>query len=398
MFTDVILNGKPSGETAQRVAEARFDPGIMRPYLDEKGRAAISVNTGRFEPIKDRNGEIVYNESGEAQMRPVYEKQLVNHRLIEGLPVPYVGNATTLRKDQWIHLDNVVLTAARKRLRAWADLRSSNTYGGFDAMANPILEYETVSDPGEAVVDMDAMSEGRNFSPQFALQGLPLPITHSDFWLSKRFLAASQGKGMPADTIRAELAGRRVAEMIEQTVIGTVAGTTYGASTDYGQTSQVYGYLTHPNINTKTNITAPTGSNGTTVLIDWLACREQLYGDNFFGPFMVYVSSDYDQYLDNLFSTTEPSAGTLRSRLLQIDGVQGIRRLDYLPSSTNPFTMIWVQMTPDVARAINGMEITTVQWESMGGMRVNFKVMAIQVPQLRADYNGNMGVLVATTS
>jgi hypothetical protein len=58
--------------------------------------------------------------------------------------------------------------------------------------------------------------------------------------------------------------------------------------------------------------------------------------------------------------------------------------------------MVMVQMTPDVARAVNGMDITTVQWESQGGMRLNFKVMCIQVPQLRADYYGNCGILDAT--
>ena len=110
---------------------------------------------------------------------------------------------------------------------------------------------------------------------------------------------------------------------------------------------------------------------------------------------MAYVSSDYDEFLDNLFSTAEPSAGTLRSRLQQVDGISGIRRLDYL---TDTFTVLLVQMTSDVARAVNGLPLTTVQWESKGGMQLNFKVMAIQVPQLRADYNSNTGIAHGTTA
>jgi hypothetical protein len=55
-------------------------------------------------------------------------------------------------------------------------------------------------------------------------------------------------------------------------------------------------------------------------------------------------------------------------------------------------------MTPDVARAVDGMGITTVQWESQGGMRLNFKVMCIQVPQIRADFYGNCGLLHFTAS
>lgn len=397
MFTDFVLNGSAVGEVAGRVAECGWDSGLLRPYKDERGRVCVTVNTGQVAPLKDKKtGAPITNEDGSPKYVPVYEKQLVTRRMMEGLPVP-LTNATTLRKDQWIRLDEKVLAAARARLRAWADLRAANTYGGFDGMANPILEHERVNDPGEAVVDMDGMTEGRSFAPKFDLVGLPLPITHSDFWLSSRFLATSRNKGQPADTLRAEFAGRRVAEMIEKTLIGTITGTTYGDSTDYASTAKIYGYTNHPDRLTKTDLTIPTSSNGTTILDDWLACRELLYGNNFYGPFMVYTSTDYDQYLDNDFKTY--SDLSVRERLLQIEGVQGIRRLDYLtPTDSHAFTMIWVQMTEDVARAVNGMEITTVQWETMGGMRLNFKVMGIQVPQLRSDFNGKMGLLHARTA
>jgi hypothetical protein len=249
---------------------------------------------------------------------------------------------------------------------------------------------------------MDGLAEGHSDMPLFQLGGLPLPITHSDFWFSSRRLAISRNTGTPLDTSMGEVSGRRVAEMIEKTTIGVETGVSYGVASQYqmpvGAASNiptVYGYTNYPDRVTKTDMTTPTGSNGTTVLTDWLTLRDLLYADNFYGPFMVYTSNDWDAYLDNLFSTTEPSAGTLRSRLLQIDGIAGIRRLDFL---TDTFTVIMVQMTSDVARAVTGMDITTVQWESVGGMRLNFKVMAIQVPQLRSDYSGHCGIAHGTTA
>lgn len=404
MFTDFVLNGAATGQVGERMASCGFDPGLMRPWIDDRGRACVTVNTGLLKQRKKENGEPVFNTAtGVPVMDPVFQTQTIAERHAMGLPCP-VTNAT-LRKDQWILLDSVVQTAARKRLRAWADLRAANTYGGFDGMANPILEYERVTDVGEAVVDMDGMTEARNLQPKFDLRGMPLPITHADFFLSSRFLAVSRNRGTPADTLRAEMAGRRVGEVIEQTTIGVTTGTTYGDATDYGSdTSTVYGYISHPDRLTKTNMNQPTGSNGPTVLSDWLTCRELLYTQNFFGPFNVYVSTDYDQYLDNLFSTSEPSAGSLRKRLLEIDGINSIKRLDYLPSSTNPFTVVFVNMQSETAQAVNGMEITTVQWESMGGMRLNFKVMAIQVPRIRSQYvnqsqtTTKAGILQATTS
>ena len=381
MFTDFILNGEGSGDVAQQLAGCRFDPGMLRPYYDSQGRKCVTINTGRTEWNNDTN-----------QQQPVYEKKLISDLINNGVSSP-VFNATSLRKQEWLQLDQVVIKAARERLRAWADLAAANSFGGFNGMAKMVLEHETMSDPGEAVVDMDGLSEGRTDAPRFQLEGLPLPITHSDFWFSSRRLAVSRNTGTPLDTSMGEAAGRRVAEMIEKTLIGTVTGPSYGVAADYSNAPTVYGYTTHPDRITKTDMTAPTGSNGGTILNDWLALRQLLYDGKFYGPFMAYVSANYAQFLDDEFKAN--SDRSLRERLLALDGINDIRTLDFL---TTDNVVILVQMTPDVARAVSGMDLTTVQWESVGGMRLNFKVMAIQVPQIRSDYNGNCGIAHGTTS
>jgi hypothetical protein len=198
----------------------------------------------------------------------------------------------------------------------------------------------------------------------------------------------------------------------------------------YGRTSQVFGYINFPNRITNNNFYLPTGAGRGTkwiaqdTVLDVLAALDVLRLNKFYGPFMIYTSNDWDQYLDSDYFATSGVGGisgvstaTLRNRLRMIEGIQDVRRLDFLFASLpqtnplfvnvanpykgpgsegilvgNPFTMIVVQMTPDVCRAVNGMDITTVQWESVGGMRLNFKVFCIQVPQLRADYYGNCGI------
>lgn len=375
VFTDFVFNGEAHGSVAEQLAGVRFDPGLLRPYTKRDGKGYVTVNVG-----KDYDGNTLYEE------KPI--NQLINNGV-------QVSNATTLRKDEWIELDRAVLRAARQRLRAWTDLASRSSFGGFNGMSKLLLEHETMSDPGEAVVDFDGLTSGRNDQPNFQLEGLPLPITHSDFFFSSRRLAVSRNSGTPLDTAMAEAAGRRVAEMVEKTLIGTVTGPTYGVAANYGNTPSVYGYTNHPDRVTKTDLTTPTGSNGPSVLTDVLEMIELAYAANFYGPFMLYHSTSYSQFMDNLFSTTEPSAGTLRNRIREIEDIQDVRRLDYL---TSGYQLLLVQMTPDVARAVNGMDMTTVQWESVGGMRVNFKVMGIMVPQLRSDFNGNMGLVHGTTS
>jgi hypothetical protein len=423
-----VLNGPIDGLSTlgDRLS---YDPGLRRPYFDERGRPCVTMNTGKW----------TWDEKQRRHL-PVQRKELIANLQARGINSP-VLNATALRKEEWLELDRVVLRAARYRLRAWADLAAANSFGGFNAMGKLILEHETMSDPGEAIVDMDALTPGRGDAPLFQLQGLPLPITHCDFWFSARTLAVSRNTGTPLDTTMGEAAGRRIAETIEKTLIGNVTGVTYGGNSTmvggYGRTSQVFGYINFPNRLVNTKFYKPTGlgRSGTAWIAqdtvrDVLAALDQLRLNKFYGPFMAYHSNDWDQYLDSDYFTTTGAGGisgvstaTLRNRLRMIEGIQDVRRLDFLfatipqtnPAfvnvanpftgpggegvvSGNPFTMIIVQMTPDVCRAVNGMDITTVQWESVGGMRLNFKCFAIQVPQLRADYYGNCGILHAVAT
>lgn len=422
-----VLNSSPSIGGAG----VRFDPGFKRVYIDKNGRPAVTVNLG-----------MKTNDKGERVplRQHITVQDLANNY---GIMLP-VNNATTLRKEEWLELDKVVLRAARYRLRAWADLAASNSYGGFNGMSKMILEHETMSDPGEAIVDMNGLTEGRGDAPTYQLEGLPLPITHSDFWFDSRRLAISRNTGTPIDTTMGEAASRRVAECIEKTTIGNQTGITYGGNSTqvggYGRTSSVYGYLNFPTRLTKTNLITPTGSNPDSTVNDVLVMRNSLYAKKFYGPYMLYHSTDWDQYMDNDYARLggNNASMTLRDRLRKIEGVTDVRRLDMLFSTTdapqsnpyyttsnvgttgiapytgpggeylvsggggsnggNPFTLIMVQMTPEVARAVNGMDMTTVQWESKGGMQLNFKVMCIQVPQLRADRYGNCGIMQATTA
>ncbi|MCK9569340.1 bacteriocin family protein [Candidatus Pacearchaeota archaeon] len=384
MFVDFVLNGQGYGPVAQQMAGCRFDPGLMRPYRDSQGRPCVTVNTGRTR----------FNQQTKLT-EPIYENHLISNLRNLGIDSP-VFNAATLRKDEWSLMDTVVQREARQRLSAWADLAAANTYGGFNGMSKSILESESMSDPGEAVQDMDGLTEGRTDTPLYARHGLPLPITHSDFYFSSRVLNISRSGGSPLDLTMAEAAGRRVAEMIEKDTIGMQTGLTYGDSTPYSETSQVYGYTTHPNRNIKADLTKPTAVGWTpeTTLNDVLAMRQMLYLDNFMGPYMLYVSSDWDQYLDGDYYAKATSGmvaptQTLRQRLENVKGITAVKTLDFF---TSTFSMVLIQMTSDVARAVIGMNITTVQWESVGGMRLNFKVMCIMVPQVRATYAGKSGI------
>jgi hypothetical protein len=107
-----------------------------------------------------------------------------------------------------------------------------------------------------------------------------------------------------------------------------------------------------------------------------------------YGPYMLLMSANWERFLDQDYESTYNS-GTLRDRLGRIANITRMATLDYLTG----YQMVLVQTTPDVARAVTGMQLTTLQWEESGGMEVKWKIMCIMIPQLRSDNNDNTGIV-----
>lgn len=396
------------GGITQQVVDMNF-VGLRKPYLDKFGRPSVDIFTGKT----------TLNKGVQC---PVKQKVLIRDVVNEGMiGANILRNATAMPKESWIAFDQVALRAARWSLRAYADLANANTYGGFDGWSATMLEHETMTDPGEAIVDMSGVTQGRNDAPQYQLQGLPLPVTHCDFWCDSRSAAAMRRAGRPFDATMGEAACRRVAESVERVTIGVDTGLTYGGNSTqvggYGRASSVYGFINFPNRLISTAGYKPTGNgrSGTgwsplDTVDDVLAIRNLLYAQKFKGPFIIYHSTDWDQYLDRdyqVFTVSGSNYGgqmTLRERLKKIENISDVRRLDFLPATAMaandpgrvqtgfPFRFLFVQQTPDVARAVNGLDMTVLQWEEMAGLLQMFKCMAIQVPQLRCDAYGNCGL------
>jgi len=376
--TDYVENGRAHGPFAQQLSRLRYDMGFMRPYLDKRDNVCITINTGEFE-IDDNTGDV----------KPVRQQVRVAEAVARNAMDPLL-NATTMRKDDWIFLDRQIQKAARPRLSAWSDARKAATFS-IPGMSNSILEFEKWSDSGQANVDMYDLTGGNVDTPLVARDALPLPITHAGFNYSQREIGISASKGVPISTTMGEQASRRVADTIEKTIIGTLAGLQFGDSTELENTSKVYGYTNHPDRITKTDLTTPTSVNSSTVLAEVLVMLDLAKAQNFFGPFMLYTTNDWDQFMDQDYVKGTDAQGlaspslTLRERIQRIEGVTAVKRLDFWDDTTS---LLLVNMQSETIRAVNGMELTTVRWDSVGTMMKNFRVMAIQVPNIRSQFIG----------
>lgn len=347
-IAEINLNASmSSGNIVSKLVNCGFNTNCLRPWIGKDGRSYIAAT---------ENGKLVSK--------------------------PINNAVATLRKEDWIKLDEAIIPAAKSRLRLVADLRAAGLQLAMDGMGYTILQSERMSDVGDASISMDGMREGDNDRPEFDLVNLPLPIIHKDFSFTARQIAASRNGQTPLDTSMAELCARKVAEEAEKLAVGVTNKHTFGGGS-------IYGLITFPN-RILADVTSPTASGwvSTTLVTEVLAMIQQAQDAYHYGPYMLYMGSSWNQYLDADYSAQYPGV-TLRSRLQIIENISGVRTLDYLSG----YNIVLVQMTSDVIREVVGMDITTVQWETNGGMLQNFKVMAILVPQIRDDINGNTGIV-----
>jgi hypothetical protein len=79
---------------------------------------------------------------------------------------------------------------------------------------------------------------------------------------------------------------------------------------------------------------------------------------------------------------------------MKISNISGIKVIDTLPANN----IVFVQLQSDVVRLVRGMDMQILEWGDEGGLSTHYKVMTIQVPQVRATQAGRSGVLHVTLS
>jgi len=351
---DFLSRGSAQGVLAGMILQnGRIDPNRMRPFIGDDGRSYISMYRGG-DPTKVDN--------------------YVN--------TPIQTNAV-LRRDEWIRLDEALLMISEQRITGVQDLIDKGlTYDLGNGMGSTVLEYHDVSDAMEADLTMDGITRSQGDRPKFESVYLPLPIIHVDYEINARVLSASRNLGNPLDTTSAERAARKVLERREQMLF---TNTTYAYAS-----GTIYSYLNHPDRNTG-SLTAnwdASAATGAGIIADVLSMKQDAIDAYHYGPYMLYIPTAYETVLDEDYDSTTPGT-TIRERILKISGIDGVKVIDTLTANN----VLLVQMTSDVVRLVRGMGLQNVQWTREGNLVTKYKVMTIQVPQVRSDQEGNSGVV-----
>lgn len=310
-----------------------------------------------------------------------FTAQGVGHRLLlNNMDTDVLRTNALLRDDEWRRIDDAVLDVARGRLRGIQDLRDAGLTRDLGGLGVLIAEYEKVSDMEPAEQSLAGVTEGQEDIPEFTLAGVPVPITHKDFRVNVRHLQASRTRGQTIDVTAAEIASRLVAELLEDTLFN-------GSAVRIG-TSQIQGYRNFTDRITGNTSAAWDGTaTGEQMVADVIAMIGDAEAANYFGPYVLYVNTATMTFLREDFKTN--SDKTVLQRMLEIDSLSAVRNSSRMTATE----VILVQLTSDVIDLPVGQDVTTVEWDTKGGLSMHFKVMAAVVPRLKSDANGNTGIV-----
>lgn len=359
---DFILNGQGSGSVASILLSNNMDPRLLRPYF---------IGDDFRQPYVTQN-------------------RMVNNAMT-AVSVPINNTNTVLRDRDWMAIDKKVQDVALPAARLIRDYRSAGlTYDYGFGMGKSILMTERQTDIGRAQLSMSPTVRTPNERRELDKVFLPLPLSHKEFFYDIREIREFQSGQSRLDLSHAADAARVVVEECERLFLGTLPAYRFAGAYAYGLTNfpqRLTATLTCP-LDTEGDPTV--GWTGKVLVSEIMGMCAQSRNNYWRGPWKLYYSPAWDEVLDADYSDTK-GENTLRERILKIKGLQSMEALEFFGNDT--WKMVLVMQDERVARLVMGMDVTTIQYEVMGGMEVHFKVMAIMVPQLRCDIEGKTGVV-----
>lgn len=339
----------------------------QRPYLATNGKNAghpvITYNTGQMD------------EKG----MPVYGERRIT------------ANAT-LRKDEWVDLEDQILEAARERLVIVDDLQAAGLTYNVGGLGTLISEWETGSEMTDAEITMDGESTRDKDRQEFGLDGVPIPVIGKDFKIGERMLMASRQRGAGLDVTQGVEAGRSVARTSEALVFN---GSNIGASNSAGDRYRIPGLTTFEGRATYTMSDWSDEGNVSTqdIFSELLQMVQQMETEErHYGPFTVYIPGEYAYRFRQDFK--QHGDKTLMERALDEDVIDRIRVSDVLGSGN----VVMVEMKRETLDLGVASDVSTVQWESGSGWTNMFQTFAAWAPRLKSDFDGNCGILHASTA
>ena len=296
------------------------------------------------------------------------------------------SNRSSLRKDEWLELDQRLIDVAQRQFRAVDDLRNAGLTISTD-LGTLIYEWEKHDIFGPAHIDMGAEARGRDEESTFDIDGVPLPIAHKSFHINERMLMASRRRGQALDATNQAKATRSVIDSLEHMIFRGWENPVRGY--------QVYGYMTHP----AAQGNEVTGTDWTDTTTDWQDVRtdvletiETAEDNHHRGPYWLYLAKPQWQALRRIDTGTDQERSVFERLNDEFGDLIDMRMAEYL----EPGEGVLVHPVEDVVELAIASDFQNVEWTSHSDFTVHMKVMASMTPVVKEDDEGQCGIVPMT--
>jgi len=326
--------------------------GSMRPYINGRGEFVVNIGT------------------------PSNPRERV------------VANAL-LRTDEWEQIDSAVMDVVRLPNIALNDFLRLGLTQPLDGMGVTVSIYDQLGDMTGADLSMNGEVRGEKDRIPLTPQSVPVPLIYKDFQIPLRSLESSRrgvrAAAIPLDTTYATVATRKVQDKVDDVIFN-------GDVKVLGGTGPIYGLTNKPQRIQKTSAQCGGGDFGTSgnAYKTINGAINLLHAAGFNGPFGCYLSTTQYGQINQLISNTAVSE--LAAIVAQIPDLAFLK----LSTKLTDGEMILWQLTKDVADIAIAQDVSTVNWESLGGFLIDFRIFTCLTVRVKHDYNGACGVIHIT--
>lgn len=248
------------------------------------------------------------------------------------------------------------------------------------------LVWEKISKAGNARQVINPSARGERAMPDRQVQRMPIPLQMVDFSFGIRAMLEAERAGAPLDVTMVAESARRINELIEELAINGWGVTANG--------NGIPGLLNAPSHATQLFQGSLAWDNasktGAGIVTDILAMIAQLQANFRYGPYALFISTNYGNALNADFKAN--GSDTILDRVNRIPEIETVVVADRLPSNT----AVLIELTTGVVDVVYGQPPTHVAWTDGPGWEFNNAVMSCILVRFKDDYDGHSGVCVGT--